>query len=88
MRYHTAILKNERTGRFHPVAFRASPRPSDTGDVVRHKSIGHHTDGFATLEEAMAFIEESPVMVSMGAVFSWSGDDVPAMHLDLPVHVP
>lgn len=86
MRYHTAILKNEATGRFHSIAFREAPRPSDYGEaVVRHKSIGHHTEGFATVEEASAHIAEQPYMVALDALFSWDGADIPAMTLDLPV---
>jgi len=62
MLYPTGILKNTSTGRFHPISFRMAPRPSETVedslDGCRHKSIGHHTEGFDTIEGAKEWIQE------------------------------
>ena len=75
------ILQNTATGRFHPIIFRPAPTPSESGltsGPMRHKSAGHHTDGFATLEEAIADIEGKG-LENCGAVWEWDGDGVPAM---------
>lgn len=57
------ILKDEKTGRFHPAFFEESPFPGpvdsvDKTDVVRLKSMMHHTAGFATLEDAQQNISK------------------------------
>lgn len=80
--HHTAILENTATGRFHPMPFRPSPRPSegvpDIGVVCRHKSIGHHTEGFASLAEAEAHIMGNQNMWPAYTVYEWDGSSVPA----------
>lgn len=52
------LLKNIKTGRFHPILFRPGPAPSSSpeDDSQRYKSSGHHTEGFDTLEAANEFI--------------------------------
>jgi len=85
---YAAILKNEATGRYHPVLFRASPRPSDDPSpdrVCRHRSSGHHTDGFETLEAAEEMIGSDRDLVPTGLVMGWDGRGVPATTLDLPL---
>jgi hypothetical protein len=84
VRQPAGILQNRKTGRFHPIVFRLSPRPSsdDSDKVQRFKSAGHHTEGLATLEEAKTFIVDRPDWKDSGAVWSWDGDDVPAMVQD------
>lgn len=52
------ILKDERTGRFHPAFFEEKPLPGpvesvDETSVVRLKSKMHHTEGFEKLEDAI-----------------------------------
>ena len=85
---YAAILKNEATRRYHPILFRPSPRPSDEvgeGRVCRHRSSGHHTDGFDTVEEAQVMIWQSPDLVDAGLLLSWDGVKIPATTLDLPL---
>lgn len=85
---HIAILKNEKTGRYHPVFFRPAPRPSDDvaeGKVCRHKTLGHHTEGFENLDLAIDWIDGLGSAVwPTGIVYRWSGEDFPAMHMDFP----
>ena len=50
------MLHNITTGRFHPIVFFESPLPGE-GKPTRHKSKNHHTEGFATREEALAEVE-------------------------------
>lgn len=81
---HAALLKNTRTGRFHPMPFRPSPRPSDDaepGKVCRHRSIGHHTDGFASKDAALAFIQAEGWTPTV--VYEWDGTGIPATTADL-----
>jgi len=85
---YAAILKNDATGRYHPILFRPSPRPSDDpepGRFCRHRSSGHHTDGFATVEEAQVMIWQSPDLVDANLLLSWDGVKLPATTLDLPL---
>lgn len=77
--YPAGILINKKTRRFHPIVFRPAPRPSESfGEPCRHKSIGHHTEGFDTREEANAEIESQPSWNQTGCVWEWSGEDIPA----------
>jgi hypothetical protein len=90
-RSHAAILENKETGRFHPIWFRPAPRPSDDaveGALCRHRSLGHHTLGFETIEAAQAFISGDERAWDTGIVLSWDGRAMPAMTLDLPLDRP
>lgn len=80
MRYPTAMLHNQRTGRYHPLPFYHSPLPSEsaTDRTIRFKSVGHHTDGFATLAEALAFLQTEPEFIWDEAFFEWDGEGTPA----------
>lgn len=79
--YPTGILVNTATGRWHPISFRYSPPFSGdlSGNVGRFKSVGHHTEGFTTQDEAVAFIQGQPAMDLMVDTFEWDGVDIPAM---------
>ena len=52
------IYQHHTDGTFHPAFYQESPMPGAGGDgvenLIRLKSKMHHTDGFATLEEAQA----------------------------------
>lgn len=88
MMIYAAILKNGATGRYHPILFRPSPRPSDDpepGRVCRHRSSGHHTDGFDTVEEAQEMIWQSPNLTDADLLLDWDGRELPATTLDLPL---
>lgn len=86
-----ANLHNVQTNRFHPILFIESPLPGPPSDdkPIRHKSKGHHTEGFETREEAIAHCQELiPQLIpdSIGEPrlcidkdFPWDGDDIPAM---------
>lgn len=81
-------LHNIKTNRYHPISFRYAPPPS--GDLpngtARFKSIGHHTDGFNTRDEAITFCNgtlrayyKEPVVVNTEKDFVWDGEGTPAM---------
>lgn len=76
----TGVLHNTATGRYHPILFYAFPRPSEAGEtLVRHRSMGHHTLGFETLEEAVAWISSRSDLRATGLVWEWDGTGTPAM---------
>lgn len=81
--YPSGILKNAKTGRYHPIVFRRAPMPSegfaDQNQVQRHKSIGHHTDGFDTIEQAEDHLRQSPETEDKGARWDWDGETMPAL---------
>lgn len=81
--YPAGILTNTKTGRFHPIVFRRSPLPSegarDETVAQRHKSIGHHTDGFDTIEEAEKHLADHPEVEDKGARWAWDGECMPAL---------
>lgn len=57
------ILRDVRTGRFHPCFVEEKPMPGPTLSVedtkfVRAKSKMHHTGGFDTFEEAQAYVRD------------------------------
>lgn len=87
--FHVAIIVNTTVERYHPMPFKPMPRPSDRfmpGELCRHKSIGHHTVGFATLAEAEVEISSHANWWQTGLLFSWDGSDVPATIWDFPVY--
>jgi hypothetical protein len=80
------ILKNTKTGRYHPILFRRAPMPGNSdADLAlqRYKSAGHHTAGFATLEEAQSDLARPQYAEQgykdSGAIWEWDGENVPAM---------
>ncbi len=79
--FPTAILENTATKRFHPISYRLAPLPgNDTGQggKFRHKSIGHHTDGFDTLESANQWIKENDNATYYKEIILWDGEGIPA----------
>ena len=79
--YPTGMLKNTATGRFHPIVFRPAPMPGGSdldASAQRYKSLGHHTEGFATEDEAIASIKAQPTWDWTGVAWEWDGNDVPA----------
>jgi len=81
VQYPTGILKNMATNRFHPISFRLAPTPSSSGEDVgqRYKSLGHHTEGFDTLEAAKRWVSEKDNTKDIGMIWEWDGKDTPAM---------
>jgi hypothetical protein len=70
-------------GKFHPIVFHRSPRPSDgENKICRFRSSGHHTDGFATLELAKALVSKKPEWKDCGIVWHWDGLESPHMSQD------
>lgn len=86
------ILHNLKEQRYHPIVFIEYPLPGPPSPdkPVRHKSKGHHTTGFATRDEAVAYasgellklVKEYSVgkpKLCLQKDFPWDGEDVPAM---------
>ena len=86
-----ANIHNTKTDRYHPVLFYEStlPGPPSESKPVRHKSKGHHTEGFDTRKEAIASCEDiAKSLEQQNGVaprtclekdFAWDGEDTPAM---------
>ncbi len=83
-----AILKNDKTGRWHPIVYREAPIPGDVGPR-RWKSKMHHTAGFddreGALDDAVALcgrlapMAVGPVHHSLEDDLQWTGEEaIPA----------
>ena len=84
MLYPTGILTNVKTGRFHPISFRMAPMPGNADantTAQRYKSAGHHTEGFDTKEQAVAWMVENAEkgVINVETEYGWDGEGVPAM---------
>lgn len=80
------VLHNTATNRYHPIVFRYAPPPSgDLPTAARYKSIGHHTAGFDTLDQAIAEIEKQEGWWNLNTVWAWDGEGVPAKVIWGPV---
>ncbi len=86
-----ALLHNIKDNKWHPILFLHNPLPGppEADKPVRHKSKFHHTDGFATRDEAIKCIDESlmpavkkewgeDVKKSLAQDLPWDGEGVPA----------
>jgi len=78
-----AVVHNHKLGRYHPIFFRLSSPPSGDDDLAaqRYRSTAHHTEGFATLDEAVQDMHETCRLEKCGvstALFHWDGEGVPA----------
>lgn len=76
------MLHNMKLDRYHPIFFRMSPLPGNPDKLIRYKSAGHHTDGFASREEAIASTEDERFKdfeLDFGSDFEWDGEDIPAL---------
>jgi hypothetical protein len=87
-----ALLHNRKLNRWHPIVFDERPLPGPPSETkpVRHKSIGHHTEGFATREAAVDNITNTMVQemkdrqwpepkLVLREDIEWDGEDVPAL---------
>jgi hypothetical protein len=76
------LLLNRSNGRFHPIVFRPYPMPggieASRGTERRYKSWHHHTEGFATKDEAIADIKTHG-WVWTEQEWEWNGDGIPAL---------
>jgi hypothetical protein len=80
MSYPAGLLHNTSTDRWHPILFRHAPPPSgDVTSASRYKSIGHHTEGFKSKQEALDHIKANDTLEWMNTVWDWDGSETPAM---------
>lgn len=92
--FQIGMLVNTATARFHPIVFRIAPMPGGAAqnmEYLRYKSHGHHTDGFATKEEAMVEVESMKAKLGArwsGVTYEWSGDGAPALVDFFPAQQP
>lgn len=82
-----SMLRNQVTGRYHPILFYYAPPPSgdlDSG-ARRYRSKGHHTAGLGTRDEALvaaqALAQQTGAVPSLDSDIAWDGEGVPAMTL-------
>lgn len=86
-----ALVHNQKLNRWHTIVYRESPLPGpDSPDKpMRHKSVGHHTEGFPTRDEAVADAQAmakkivaeglwTTCKLALGDDLAWDGEDVPA----------
>ena len=86
-----AMIHNEKLGRWHPVIFIEDPLPGPPSEdkPVRHKTVGHHTAGFETREEALDDVENDlkarveseaigGVKLCLDEDMPWDGEGIPA----------
>lgn len=83
------MIKNTATGKFHPYAWRLAPFPGNVTRPARYKSIGHHTAGFDTLDDAKAYNDGRVTAIQTDGLYTcevlsddeiteWDGEGVPA----------
>lgn len=82
------MLHNQALNRWHPILFYEAPfpGPAESGKPVRMRSKGHHTEGYATREAAVAGANELAEKVAGARLaieqdIEWAGDGVPALNL-------
>jgi hypothetical protein len=85
------IMHNQKLNRWHPILFTESPLPGPESPdkPIRHKSKGHHTEGFETRDAALKNCEElarnmkksvvAEAKLSVDKDFEWDGVSIPAM---------
>jgi hypothetical protein len=80
------MLFNTKEKRWHPILFMESPLPGPACHwLIRLKSKGHHTTGFAIREEALAEIKKISVDIQPDPIMDlekdipWDGEDIPAI---------
>ncbi len=71
------IIVNCVNERYHPAPLVAALMPGGR-DLGRYRTAGHHTEGFATLDEAVADIEAKGWEKTF-VLCEWDGEGVPAM---------
>lgn len=83
-----AMLHNQAQNTYHPIVFAMAPLPGDAQveGAMRYRSRGHHTTGFSSREDAVAFAttEWIPVLGADKALdgdIIWDGVDIPALTL-------
>ena len=79
--YPTGLLINVAAGRYHPLSFRLAPLHGGAcvRGVDRYRSFGHHTEGFATKEEAVQWIRQKPELRLTSREWQWDGIGTPAI---------
>ena len=71
-----AYLRNRETGRFHPLVYRPAPLPGGAKPqgADRYRTLGHHTNGYDSFEEAQSyFTKDAPHVPDTGIIYDWDG---------------
>lgn len=82
------VAKDNSTGKFHPMLFRPTPKPSEYDDLIcRHYSYAHVTIGFDSEEEAKIDAENIAIVedvkyVSTVMTFSSIGTDAKICYME------
>ena len=81
--YLFQMLYNTKDKTYHPIAFRNFPLPGEAIGITRYKSAGHHTNGFASRNAALNYIDEvekkATVIRELEKDVEWNGEGIPAM---------
>lgn len=84
------LIHNAKLNRWHPAYYTESPLPGPPAPnkPVRHKSGGHHTEGFETREAALARMNINAKQIVDGGFapscaicagyLEWDGEGIPA----------
>lgn len=83
------LLRNGKTGRWHPACFDTSQSPGETRGVT-YWSTGHHTRGFTNRGEALSAARHvaetlvgtgcaSECLLALAKDIEWDGENPPAM---------
>lgn len=83
-----AMLHNCRESTWHPILFELKPLPGADGPA-RHKSKGHHTNGFSTRDAALAAAKDLASHLEGARLFldqdiEWDGVLMPALVMFFP----
>lgn len=75
------MLFNTATGRYHPIIFQPLPLPggAQIQGGGRYRSLGHHTEGFDTIEAALESVKKDGRLRVVDRTWEWDGVSVPAM---------
>ena len=78
--FPAGILRNAKTGRFHPVFFYTSLMPTEEPQRYgQHLAKGHHEEGFDSYQDAAYFIRAHPSSSDTRMTWDWDGVTVPAL---------
>lgn len=87
MKFILGMAHNTTTDRWHPMVYRPDPLPGPGPHAVdRYKSLGHHTEGFDTREDADANQREASEKIRVwdgyspqitDRIVAWNGTGLP-----------
>lgn len=78
--FPAGILRNAKTGRFHPVLFYPSPMPAEVPlRYGQHLAKGHYNEGFDSHQDAVSFVRAHHSLFDTRMTWEWDGVALPAL---------